>query len=124
MQSQWLRNDLDLAELLMSMTGTPAVKTFMTAYRKEFGKAPENAFAALGYDTVYLVADAMKRAGSTDPAKIKAALAATKNLGAVTGTISYTGGSHVPQKGVTVIGVKNKQLTLAAEMTPTYVPKP
>lgn len=109
---------------LMTTSSTPAVRKFIAAYQKAYGKAPENAFAALGYDTVYLVADAMKRAKSTDPAQIKNALAATKNLKAVTGTISYTPGSRVPQKGVTVIGVKDQKLTLAAEMTPTYVPKP
>lgn len=109
---------------LISSKSTPAVKKFMAGYQKDFGKEPENAFAALGYDSVYLVADAIKRAGSDDPAKIKAALATTKNLKAVTGTITYAPGSRVPQKGVTVIGVKNKELTLAAEMTPSYVPKP
>ena len=109
---------------LISPKSTPAVKKFMAGYQKDFGKEPENAFAALGYDSVYLVADAIKRAGSDDPAKIKAALADTKNFKAVTGAITYAPGSRVPQKGVTVIGVKNGELTLAAEMTPTYVPKP
>lgn len=109
---------------LIGSGSTPAVEKFIAAYKKAYNKAPENAFAALGYDSVYLVADAIKRAKSADPAKIKAALATTKNFKAVTGTISYAPGSRVPQKGVTVIGVKNGQLTLAAEMTPTYVPKP
>lgn len=109
---------------LMTTSSTPAVRKFIAAYQKAYGKAPENAFAALGYDTVYLVADAMRRAKSTDPTQIKNALAATRNLKAVTGTISYTPGSRVPQKGVTVIGVKDQKLTLAAELTPTYVPKP
>jgi len=34
----------------------------------------ENAFAALGYDTVYLMADAVKRANGTDSAAVKKAL--------------------------------------------------
>ncbi|MGI8747817.1 MAG: ABC transporter substrate-binding protein, partial [Deinococcus sp.] len=109
---------------LMTQAGTPAVKKFIGAYQKLFRKAPENAFAALGYDTVYLMADAIRRAGSPDSAKIKAALAGTVNFKAVTGTISYAKGSRVPQKAVTVIGVKNGRLTLAAELTPAYVPKP
>lgn len=109
---------------LMAQNGTPAVRKFMASYKKAFGKEPENAFAALGYDSVYLVADAIKRAGSADPAKIKVALAATRGLKTVTGTISYAPGSRVPQKAVTVIGVKGRQLTLAAEMAPGYVPRP
>jgi branched-chain amino acid transport system substrate-binding protein len=104
--------------------GTAAVKKFIAGYKKEFGKLPDNAFAALGYDTVYLIADAIKRAGATDGKKIRDALAATKGLKTVTGTITYAPGVRVPAKGVTVIGVKNKALFLAAEMVPTYVPKP
>ena len=41
---------------------------------------PENAFAALGYDAMGLVADAISRAGSAEPAAIQEALAATKRL--------------------------------------------
>jgi branched-chain amino acid transport system substrate-binding protein len=104
--------------------GSSSVKKFIGAYKKEFSKDPDNAFAALGYDTVYLIADAIKRAKSTEGAKIRDALAATKGLKAVTGTITYAPGVRVPQKGVTVIGVKNKALFLAAEMVPGYVPKP
>ncbi len=110
--------------LMDAKLGSSSVKKFIAAYKKEFAKDPDNAFAALGYDTVYLIADAIKRAKSTEGAKIRDALAATKGLKAVTGTITYAPGVRVPQKGVTVIGVKNKALFLAAEMVPGYVPKP
>ncbi len=110
--------------LMDAKLGNSSVKKFIGAYKKEFAKDPDNAFAALGYDTVYLIADAIKRAKSTEGAKIRDALAATKGLKAVTGTITYAPGVRVPQKGVTVIGVKNKALFLAAEMVPGYVPKP
>jgi branched-chain amino acid transport system substrate-binding protein len=104
--------------------GTAPVKKFIAGYKKQFNKLPDNAFAALGYDTVYLIVDAIKRAGSTEGAKIRDALAATKGLKTVTGTISFAPGTRVPAKGVTVIGVKNKKLFLAGELTPAYVPKP
>jgi branched-chain amino acid transport system substrate-binding protein len=104
--------------------GSDAVKKFMTAYQAEYGHAPENAFAALGYDTVYLIADAITRAGSADPAAIKDALAQTSGLAAVTGAITYADGAHVPQKAVTVIGVKEGKLYLAGEYAPAYVPAP
>ena len=47
-------------------TGT--ANAFREAYQKAYGNPPENAFAALGYDAMGLVADAIKRAGSTEPA--------------------------------------------------------
>ena len=43
---------------------------------------------------------------------------------AFAGDIGYAEGSRVPVKGVSVIGVKDGKLTLAAQLTPTFVPKP
>ncbi len=54
--------------LMDATNGTDGIKTFITAYTAEYGHAPENAFAALGYDSVYLLADAIKRAGGMDGA--------------------------------------------------------
>ncbi|MBS1182752.1 MAG: extracellular ligand-binding receptor [Proteobacteria bacterium] len=105
-------------------TSTGAIKTFYDAYKTAYGTAPENAFAALGYDAAMLVADAIKRAGSDDPAKITTALAETKDLPGIAGAISYAAGSRIPVKGVTVVGVKDKALYKAAELVPTFVPAP
>ena len=104
--------------------GTEAVKKFMAAYQAEFKNPPENAFAGLGYDTVKLLADAIGRAGSTDPTAIREALAKTKDLPGVTGAITFQPGSRIPQKGVTVILVKDGKFTLAAEVVPQKVPAP
>ncbi len=79
---------------------------------------------ALAYDGVRLMADAIKRAGSTDPAKIRDALAATKGFPGITGTISYAPGKAIPDKTVTIIHVKDKMLTLGGELTPAFVPDP
>ena len=104
--------------------GTDAVKTFIAAYQAEYGAPPENAFAGLGYDTVKLLADAINRAGSDDPEAIRKAMQMTKNLQGVTGVITYQPGSRIPQKGVTMILVKDGKFTLAAEVVPEKVPAP
>jgi branched-chain amino acid transport system substrate-binding protein len=110
---------------LMDATGgTDGIKKFIADYHAEYGHDPENAFAALGYDTVYLMVDAIKRAGSTDSAAVKAALEATKDFKGITGSITFSAGSHVPQKGVTVIAVKGGKFTLGAEVVPEKVPAP
>jgi len=109
---------------LMTMDSTPAVAKFIQAYKAEYGKDPENAFAALGYDSVHLIANAITQANSTDPTKIRDALQATKDLPGVTGAISYVDGQRVPQKQVTVIGVKDQKLYLAAQEAPSYIPTP
>ena len=110
---------------LMDATGgTDGIKKFMAAYKAEYGNDPENAFAALGYDTVYLMADAVKRAGGTDSAAVKSAIEATKDFPGITGAITFSADSHVPQKGVTVIAIKNGAFTLGAEVVPEKVPAP
>lgn len=110
--------------LIDATGGTDGIKKFMAAYKAEYGHDPENAFAALGYDTVYLLVDAIKRAGSMDSTKLKAAIEATKDFPGITGAITFAPGSHVPQKGVTIIEVKDQKFTLAAEVVPEKVPAP
>ncbi|MGH2407019.1 MAG: ABC transporter substrate-binding protein [Candidatus Limnocylindrales bacterium] len=110
---------------LMDATGgTDGIKKFIAAYNKEYGHDPENAFAALGYDTIYLLADAVKRAGSTDSAAVKSALEATKGFAGITGSITFSADQHVPQKGVTIIDVEGGKFTLGAEVVPQKVPAP
>jgi branched-chain amino acid transport system substrate-binding protein len=68
--------------------GSDRSKQFLQNYRLRWkGKTPD-ALAACGYDSVLVLADALKRAGSTDGQKVRDALAATKDFPAVTGTIS------------------------------------
>jgi len=62
-------------------------------YKAAYDTDPENAFAALGYDAVGLIADAIKRAGSDDAKAIRDAIAATNGYVGVTGTISYPNGA-------------------------------
>ena len=69
-----------------------AGKAFVANYTKEFGQKPE-ALAVLGYDAVYVLVDAIKRANSTDADKIIAALSDTKNFKAVSG-ITTINASH------------------------------
>ena len=110
--------------LMDASGGTEGIKKFIAAYNKEYGHDPENAFAALGYDSVYLLADAIKRAGSTDAQAVKKALEETKDFKGITGSITFSSGQHVPQKGVTLIDIKDNKFTLGAEVVPEKVPAP
>ena len=110
---------------LMDTTGgTEGIKKFIAAYNQEYGHDPENAFAALGYDSVYLLADAIKRAGSTDAQAVKSALEATSNFPGITGAITLGPDAHIPRKGVTMIAIKDGKFTLGAELVPEKVPAP
>lgn len=97
----------------------PKVQQFIEAYKKEYGTAPENAFAGLGYDTMYLIADALNRATDiNDPKAIRDAIAATQNLAGVTGTVTYKDGSRVPVKSVTINKVENGKFVFIKEVLP------
>lgn len=95
------------------------VTDFIAAYTKEYGHEPENAFAALGYDAVGFIADAITRANSADPQALKKALGETKGYVGVTGTISYTRPSGVPVKGVAIISVMKGKFKVENVWLPT-----
>ena len=82
-----------------------ASKAFVEAYKKEYGQVPD-AMAVLGYDAAYVLVDAIKRANSAEPAKIREALAATKGYKAVTGEISLND-KHDAVKSAVIIEMKD-----------------
>ncbi len=65
----------------------PEIQNFVKNYQAKFGVVPDS-LAALAYDAAKVLADAIKRAGGTDSAKLKDAINATKNFAGVTGAIS------------------------------------
>ena len=71
-----------------SDSSDPRVKRFVDAYAKQYGTTPVS-FAALAYDCVYLLKDAVEKAGTTsDSAAIRDALAKT-NGSYVTGNLTF-----------------------------------
>jgi len=102
----------------------PKVQGFVAAYTEKFGRRPENAFAALGYDAMMLVAEAIKVAGSADPAAIEEGLARIKAFPGVTGTLAYPEGSKVPDKSVAILIVLGGKFRTLATFAPEYLPPP
>jgi branched-chain amino acid transport system substrate-binding protein len=66
----------------------PKVKAFSAKYEKAYGKKPDQ-FAAQAYDAFYIMTDALKAAGTADRAKLRDALAATRNFQGVVGKFSF-----------------------------------
>lgn len=66
---------------------SPAIRKFVADYEGRFKMLPD-ALAALGYDSMKVLADAIKRAGGTESGKLRDAIAQTKNFPGVTGTIT------------------------------------
>jgi branched-chain amino acid transport system substrate-binding protein len=102
---------------------TTAMREFTLWYRSAYGRPPENAFAGLGFDAVNLVAQAILRAKSAEPGKVRDALLETRDFPGVTGDLGYASGDPVPHKAVTVIAVR-RRAEVAAEITPDFVAAP
>jgi len=66
---------------------TKLAKEWIPRFEKKF-KAEPNAFHALGADAYFVLIDAITRAKSTKGEAIRAALATTKNFGAISGKLS------------------------------------
>ncbi|MGH9871195.1 MAG: ABC transporter substrate-binding protein [Pyrinomonadaceae bacterium] len=64
------------------------IQKFVHAYRQRYGNLTPDAHAALAYDAVRFLAEAIQRAGTTEGPKLRDALAETKNFTGVTGIIS------------------------------------
>jgi branched-chain amino acid transport system substrate-binding protein len=74
---------------------TPKVRNFIQAFKAKFNEEPD-VNSALGYDAVYIIVDAIKRAGKADPQAIRDAMEKTKGLECVTGTITVDPQTHNP----------------------------
>lgn len=93
------------------------IQNFLKAYKDKYNDKSPDAFAALGYDTIYFLADAIKRAGSTDSEKIQKALTETKNLELVSGVMSLDE-KHNPIKAASILSYVDGELTFKTKVNP------
>lgn len=66
---------------------SPAIQKFVADYKARFNILPD-ALAALGYDSMKVLGDAIQRAGTTESVKLRDAIAQTKDFPGVTGRIT------------------------------------
>ena len=106
----------DLYKLMGSYTGDiymsthfaaddndPKVQAFVKKYKGRYSKVP-GAMAALGYDATMALHDSLKRAGSSDPAKLKDAINGISKLNGITGTITLNADRNA-EKDVVILKV-------------------
>ncbi|MCO0601113.1 ABC transporter substrate-binding protein [Peribacillus butanolivorans] len=93
------------------------IQNFVSAFKAKYKDKSPDAFNALGYDTGYYLADAIKRAGSTDSEKIKDALEKTKDLELVTGTFTLDE-KHNPIKSATILEFKDGKQVFNTKINP------
>ncbi len=71
-----------------TLSDAPGNLAFVQNYQTKYGSEPLP-WAAQAYTTLYILAEAIKNAGSTDPAMIQAALAQTMDLPTILGNFSF-----------------------------------
>ena len=71
-----------------ALSDTPGNQDFVVNYRLKYGIEPEP-WAAQSYATLYVLANAIANAASTDPAVIREALAATQDFPTILGNFSF-----------------------------------
>jgi branched-chain amino acid transport system substrate-binding protein len=95
----------------------PLVQSFVKAYQARYDGQIPDAMAALGYDSALVLFDAMKRAGSTEPAKVRDALATTKDFPCVTGKTTLDTQRNAAKSAV-IITVKDGKFKLVETIQP------
>lgn len=95
---------------------SPTAQKFLAAYKARFNAVPD-ALGGLGYDSAMVLFDAMKRAGTTDGAKLRDAIAQTKDFAGVTGRITLDADRNANKPAV-VLEIKEGKFVYRETINP------
>lgn len=93
-----------------------AIQSFVTEYKKRYNETPD-ALAALGYDAAKILYESIRRAGSTDGAKLRDSIASVKEFPGVTGKITIDKDRNAVKPAV-VLRVQNGQSQYQETVSP------
>ena len=95
---------------------SPDVQQFVKHFKEKYGDTPDS-MAALGYDSAKILVDAIKRAGTTDSAKVRDAIAATKDFHGASGTITIDNNRNASKPAV-IVTIKSGQIKYVETIAP------
>ncbi len=95
----------------------PEVRNFVDKYAKRYGGKQPDSMAALAYDAVMMLKNAVERAPKITHKDVRDALAATKDFQGVTGKISMDQNRNATKPAV-VLKIAGKSTTAAASISP------
>jgi len=96
---------------------TPTAKKFIGAYDKKYGNTPDDV-AALTYDAMGLLFEALKKSPTLDRNAVRDAMSAISDYSGVTGDIKFTPGSGDPVKSAVIMQVKGDKFIWAMNAAP------
>lgn len=103
----------------------PDMPKFIELYKEMFGEDPDTSFVATGWDTVMLMAEAVKMAGSTDGAAVAKALE-EGDFKLLTGDLAYKNAEegHAPDKAAVLVELKAGEPSFLGWRRPESIPNP
>ena len=99
-------NGAFLSNHFSSQSDAPQVKNFIAVYQAKFGQLPDD-IAALTYDTMGILSEAIVKAGKPDRTAIRDAMTQVEQFSGITGNFIYKNGSHDPMKSIVILTVKD-----------------
>ncbi len=91
-------------------------RNFVSKFIEKFNEIPDSG-AALTYDAVYILADALIRANSLDTTKIRNFLAKTENFNGITGSITFDENGD-PIKPAVIMKIENNERVFIKTIEP------
>lgn len=109
----------------MSPEAHPDMQKFIDLYTEMHGTAPDTSFVATGWDTVMLMAEAIKAAETTEGAAVAKALE-DGEFKLLTGELNYGTAEegHVPDKAAVMVELKGGKPTFLGWRRPETLPAP
>lgn len=102
------------------------LEKFNALYKAKTGNDSDTVFNAIGYDLIKVIEAAVLAANSTDPVKLRDAIAELENVRGATSLITYKGTSGMPIREVSLVRVNNGERELVGQPAPdaNLVPEP
>jgi len=96
---------------------SPHAANFVQRYRARWNGETPGAFAALGYDSVHVLAEAIRRAGTTDGPAVRDALAGIKDFPGATGSTTINA-QRDATKPAAIIAIREGRLGFLSSVAP------
>jgi branched-chain amino acid transport system substrate-binding protein len=96
---------------------SPENRRFLEMYERKYSRDILEKATPLTYDAVMLMVDAIRRANSTDPEKVRRALAETRDFKGATGPIRFDANGDPQNKPVNILKYKNGAWRLMRTVT-------
>jgi branched-chain amino acid transport system substrate-binding protein len=111
-------NDVYYTSHFVVTSDDPDVQEFVKNYQEEFG-IEADMFTGLAYDSVYVIKEAIEKAGSADPQAVNEALTNVTDFPGITGTFSFDE-MHDPIKTVNIIEIQDNEEAGVYEIDPNF----